>query len=547
MTVSGLPASGDEPIQTPESKSISRGPLFGGAPAFLVFISSAIVLFSLLPVLYLVAREGLNFDTVRRFLHSPSTRTLTIDTIALVIGVTVLTTTIGVVLATLVSRTDLPARRFWTVMFTLPLGVPAFVSSYTWVALSFEYAPRSRALYSYPGVVLVLSLSLYPYVYLPTVAALRGLDASHESVARSLGRSRFGAYLHIALPLLRRPISGGALIIALHVVAEYGAIQLLRYQTLTTSIVQRALYLGAADAARALSLVLLLLALVILSADYLLLRAAVTPIRVGSGVAAPMTLWRLGYWRLPLVVLSVAFCALSLGAPLFGMIRGMREVLFRSSAVDWSELWSATEITVLYSLAGALICSFLALFISLLITRFPSRTSIVLERLAWISHSLPGVIVALSLIYFSARHLHPLYQTSIVLVAGYCVLYLPVAIGPQRAGLGQAQEILEQVAQTLGAGSLGTFLRVTLPLALPGILAGAMLVALNISKELTMTLLMRPTGVHTLATRLWITTNGEVLDFRAAAPYALALILLTGFPTWLLVHTTLNPDRGRNK
>ncbi len=77
----------------------------------------------------------------------------------------------------------------------------------------------------------------------------------------------------------------------------------------------------------------------------------------------------------------------------------------------------------------------------------------------------------------------------------------------------------------------------------PGILAGAILVALNISKELTMTLLMRPTGVHTLATRLWSTTAGEVLDFRVAAPYALTLVLLTAAPTWLLVRTTLEPER----
>ncbi len=523
---------------------MSRGPLFGGAPILLVAIAGIIVLFSLLPVLYLVAREGLDFDTVRRFLHSPSTRTLTIDTIELVIAVTITTTVIGVVLATIVSSTDLPGRRFWTVMFTLPLGVPAFVSSYTWVALSFEYAPQSRVLYSFPGVLLVLSLSLYPYVYLPTVAALRGLDASHEAVARSLGRSRFSAYMQVSLPLLRRPISGGALIIALHVVAEYGAIQLLRYQTLTTSIVQRALYLGAADAARALSLVLLALALIILASDYLLLRAAVVPIRIGAGVAAPMTPWRLGFLRWPLLLFSAGFSALSLGAPLFGMLRGLQEIVFQSNQVDWNELWLAARVTILYAFSGAVVCSFLALFVSLLITRYPSRLSIVLERLAWISHSLPGVIVALALIYFTARHLHPVYQTSAILIAGYAILYLPVAIGPQRAGLSQAQASLEHVAQTLGAGSFGTFLRVTLPLALPGILAGAMLVALNISKELTMTLLMRPTGVHTLATRLWSTTDGEVLDFRVAAPYALTLVLLTAAPTWLLVRMSLEPERS---
>jgi iron(III) transport system permease protein len=80
---------------------------------------------------------------------------------------------------------------------------------------------------------------------------------------------------------------------------------------------------------------------------------------------------------------------------------------------------------------------------------------------------------------------------------------------------------------------------------MPGILVGLMLVMLNVSKELTMTLLLRPTGSHTLASRLWTTTNGEVLDFTAAAPYAITIILLTAVPTWLLIRGSLGASRGR--
>jgi iron(III) transport system permease protein len=112
-------------------------------------------------------------------------------------------------------------------------------------------------------------------------------------------------------------------------------------------------------------------------------------------------------------------------------------------------------------------------------------------------------------------------------------------------GFQHAAENYDRIARTLGRGAIGAFVSVTLPLAMPGIVVGLMLVMLNVAKELTMTLLLRPTGSHTLASKLWTTTNGEVLDFTAAAPYAITIVLVTAIPTYLLVRSSLSPSRKR--
>lgn len=516
-------------------------------PALLLFLAIAIATISLLPVAYLLIREGLNFERLQRLLGSPTTIPLIRNTVQLAFWVTLSSVVLGVSLAVLVVCTDLPGRRIWMVLFTLPLGIPAFVSTYTWVAAGYELAPRSTFIYGLRGAVLILTLSLFPYVYLPTVAALRGLDASQEGVARALGRRPLMAFVEVTLPQLRRAISSGALIIALHMLAEYGALELLRYRTLTTAIVQRATVLGSLDSARALSIVLTLGALFLLIGDQLLFRNSASPTRVGSGVNQTRVPWNLGKSMPFFVMLAASFIVLSLGVPLYAMIKGLYGVVVGHAAVDGAALAGALWTTSRYSLATAAVITLAALPISLLVMRYPRRSVYLIERSAWIAHSLPGVVVSLGLVFFAVRWLHPFYQTGSLLVIGYAILYLPIAVGAQRVGIGNAAVQYDEVSRSLGRSSMATFLTVTLPLALPGIVAGIMLVMLNVAKELTMTLLLRPTGSQTLATKLWTTTNGEVLDFTAAAPYAITIIAITAIPTILLIRTSLSPSAPRRR
>ena len=499
---------------------------------------------SLLPVAYLLVREGMDIGRLRTLLSSPTTNALIRNTALLSFWVTLSCVVVGVSLAVLVVFVNLPGRRIWMVLFTLPLGIPAFVSTYTWVALGYRFAPSSTFIYGLRGAVIVLTLALYPYVYLPTVAALRGLDTSQEGVARALGRGPFRTFFEITLPQLRVPIGSGALIIALHMLAEYGALELLRFRTLTTAIVQRATVLGSLDSARALSIVLTFGAIILLTADTMFFRKTGRPLRVGSGVGQTRTLWQPGRWSIPLLLVSTATIAIALGVPLYGMARGLYDISIGPASVDWGALGDVTWNTTRYALATAALVTVAALPVSLLVVRYPGRTALFAERATWVAHSLPGVVVSLGLVFFAVRWLHPFYQSSALLVVGYAILYLPIAVGAQQVGISQASVTFDNIARTLGRSPLAVFFSVTLPIALPGILAGIMLVVLNVGKELTMTLLLRPTGTHTLATKLWSTTNGEVLDFTSAAPYAITMILLTAAPTYLLIRTSLSPTRS---
>ena len=155
-----------------------------------------------------------------------------------------------------------------------------------------------------------------------------------------------------------------------------------------------------------------------------------------------------------------------------------------------------------------------------------------LERSTYIVQALPGLVVALAFVYFSVRYLPRLYQSSTELVGAYAIMFFPLALVAVRAGVAQAPTGLEEVARSLGHGRLSALVRVTLPLLAPGLVAGFSLVFLSAATELTATLVLHPTGVETLATRFWAYTSN--FSYGAAAPYALALLLVAMLPGVLL-------------
>ncbi|MGB9374167.1 MAG: ABC transporter permease subunit, partial [Jiangellales bacterium] len=164
--------------------------------------------------------------------------------------------------------------------------------------------------------------------------------------------------------------------------------------------------------------------------------------------------------------------------------------------------------------------------------RYPSRTSGWLERLSYVGFALPGIVVALSLVYLGVRVVYPLYQTTAMLLLAYLVLFLPMAVGSIRAAVSATPPVLEEMARSLGRTPLRAFTSVTLPIITPGVLAGAALVAVTVMKELPATLVLRPIGTETLATELWSATAAGA--YAAAAPYAAALVLVAIIPAGLL-------------
>src|SRR5699024_10352826 len=176
---------------------------------------------------YLLLREGFNLQLLLHELGTPTTAPLVWNTVNLLLVICLLTGVMGVGLAVLVARTNLPLARFWTVVFTLPLGVPTFVSSYAWVAFSYRYFPQSHLIFGLGGAAVIMSLTLFPYVFLPVLTALRRLDPAQEEASQALGHSPVAGFFRVTLPGLRSAIATGLLINALHVLAEYGAVQML--------------------------------------------------------------------------------------------------------------------------------------------------------------------------------------------------------------------------------------------------------------------------------------------------------------------------------
>ena len=455
-------------------------------------------------------------------LWRPRVGELLTNTVVLVVLGTVACAVLGVGAAWLVERTDLPGRPLWTGLMAAPLAVPAFVSGVTWTSLSPGFAGLGAA-------VTVTSLSYFPLVYLPVSAVLRGIDPADEEAARALGCGPWTAFTRVVLPQVRPALAGGCLLVGLHLLAEFGALQALRYDTFTTAVYDRFQSSFDGTAATMLALVLVALCLVLLGIEPLAAGRARTS-RVGRGSARPPLRHPLGGARVLAVGALLAVAAGSVGVPLWGI--GLWFATSNSTAFPADELAAATVSTLGLGVLGAVVTTALAFPVAWLVVRRSGPLARVVERCSYVGSSLPGVVVALALVTVAIRAVPAVYQTVVTLVAAYAILFLPRAVVSLRAALGQLPPAFEDVGASLGVSPRGVTLRITLPLVVRGLGAGTALVFLAVVTELTSTLLLAPTGTATLATRFW--SASTEIHYGAAAPYALLMILLSAPAAWLL-------------
>jgi iron(III) transport system permease protein len=477
---------------------------------------------ALLPLVYLAVRAlehgwGPAADVLLR----ERTLRLVLRSLALAVVVTAACLVVGVSTAWLVVRTRLPGRRVWAVLAALPLAVPTYVAAFAWVA-------AVPGVSGFGGAALVLTACSYPYVYLPVAAALQRTDPALEDVGRSLGRSPLRTFLTVTLRQVRPAAAAGSLLVGLYVLSDFGAVSILRYDVFTRVIYSS--YRSSFDRtpAAVLGCVLVLLTvLIVLAEGRSRGRAGQAP--VGGGPPRRNPSRPLGRWSVPAVAWLGLVALVGLGVPagslLYWLSRGRTEL-------DGPALLAAAGATLTVSAVGALVTTALAVPVGILAARSRSRLVRVLEQATYAGHALPGIVVALALVFLGVRYAEPWYQRTPLLVAAYAVLFLPAAVGAVRASVAQSPPVLEEVARSLGRSPAAVLRSVTLPLAAPGVAAGGALVLLTCMKELPATLLLRPTGVDTLATELWTQTG--VGAYAAAAPYAALLVLLAALPTYLL-------------
>lgn len=464
----------------------------------------------------------IGFDDAWALLVRPRIGVLLLNTTRLTLGAILLTSVVGTAAAWLVERTDLPARRLWHVLLVAPLAVPAFVNSFGWVSLTHRVE-------GYAGALLIVTLSYYPLVYLPVAAMLRGLDPALEETAQSLGLGTRTTFLRVVLPQLRPALLGGGLLVGIHLLAEFGALQMLRFPTFTTAIYDQYRSSFNGPAANMIACVLVVSCLLLLLAE-LRLRGHQRYSRLGSGAPRPATRRRLGRRTGAALAALTALVVLALGVPLGSLMHWL--IVGSSTAFPLGSLASATATSLGLATAAAAVTTALAIPVAWLAVRHRSAVSTILERSTYFGNALPGIVVALALVTVSIRYVQPAYQTTLLLLAAYAIMFLPRAVVTLRAAFAQAPPLLDDVAHSLGSFPLATMRRVTLPIIAPGLGAGAALVFLAVVTELTATLLLAPIGTATLATEFW--SNSYNVAYGAAAPYAALMILISAPATFLL-------------
>lgn len=444
---------------------------------------------------------------------------------------------IGVGAAVVVVRTAIPGRRLWHALLTVPLAVPSYVAAYAWVSWQPDIA-------GFGGAALVLTLVSYPYVYLPVVSALSRLDPAAEEVAQALGHSPRRVLVTVSLRQIRPAIGAGSLLVALYVLSDFGAVGTMRYEAFSW-VIYGAFRSGFNPARAAiLATVLVAVAAVLVWAEAIV-RGRPSFARLGAGVPRPQRAVSLGGLAPVAGVGLAAVLGAAVAFPLVSVGVWFRRGL--SADIDGGALVSAIGDTLLLAVTGAIVTMALAVPVGALAARRRTRGVVLLERVTYVGHGLPAIVIALSMVFVGVNLLEPIYQRTPLVALAYAVLFLPLGVGAVRGAVEQSPVVLEEVGQSLGLAHFAVLRRITLRLAAPGVAAGSALVLLTAVKELPATLLLHPTGTETLAMGLW--NNTTIGRYAAAAPYAVALIVMASVPTFVLTKMSgtlsdLDPGSG---
>ncbi len=491
------------------------------------------------------------------------------NTLRLMLGVGLGTLVIGTGAAWLVTAYEFPGRRWFDRLLLLPLAVPGFIMGFVYVTL-FEFAgPVQTALrgafgwergeYWFPniaspgGLILVLTLVLYPYVYLLARAAFREQAAQTLEAARVMGSGHWRTFLRVALPMARPQIAAGVLLVLMESITDYGTVSYFGYPTLSERIV--VLWNTSFDvgAATQLASLLVLVALLMLFAERRL-RGRGRYYQQGGRGALPrrIALRGRGKWA------ASGALTLLLGAAF-------------ALPVTQLALWAAAELrdpTVNLlgeslmnytgsSLSLALLSGLIVMGIALLIA-YGTRRSVTgqkprgrrMARLVTIGYAMPGAVIAAGVLTvvnpidgavtdFATDHLgysapgYLLTGTVLALLYAYVVRFMAVGFNSVDASLEKVKPSMEGAARTMGAGGWRVLTRVHFPMLRVGLVAGAILVFVDVMKELPAALLLRPFGMDTLAVRTYFLS---VEGWHESAAVPALLILGVGLiPVFLLM------------
>lgn len=456
-------------------------------------------------------------------------------TTTLLVAVVVLTAVLGTLIAAGIFFVRLRWAFLLIIPVILPLAIPSYVFTYTWISIIPGLSGLLAAIY-------ILTLTTLPYSVLAITISLRGIDVGLIEVARSLGLSKKEIFFRVVFPHIRPAISAGSILTGLYVLSDFGAVSLLNVETLTVNI--QNLFKSTFDRSGAAVISLLL---ILASTIFIWLESRFKKVDNPSNSTR-----RSDLKNLRISNASVKWATLSLVAiyVFVAVIVPLSVLLTRFISnfenVDFANLVSSLVATVTYSGMGAILALMFSIPLGLLISRSHSRFSAFTENSILVLHALPGVVVGLALVSLGSK-LGPIYQSAFLLAFAYALLFLAKSVASMSQSMQSIAPVLREVAASLGKSKYGVTRHVVLPLAFPSIGLGALLVFLTAMKELPATLMLRPIGVETLATQIW--SFASISRFNEAAPYALLLIVVAAVPTFILsfpheIRSARNAGRG---
>lgn len=483
------------------------------------------------------------------------------QTFCLGLGVVVLTSSMGVLPAWWVSVYDFPGRRWLEWVLMLPIAMPAYVVAYAYTdglqysgwffstlrrefGLDFQ-VPEIRSLL---GAIAVLGCVLYPYVYILARSAFLRRSPSMLDAARSLGVGAVGVFWRVALPVARPAWVAGLALVLMEALSEYGALSYFGVQTFTTAIFKTWLSFSDRDSAALLSLFLLLfmLGLIVLEAR----ARGRAQFHTQSGRSGRAQRRVLGGWVAWLLA-GLCLMPVVLGFVLPIVFLLMASVQSHFEFFDVAKCWVLLRNSALLAFGAACVCSLLAMFFSYVRRLSSSAWVVAIHRVLSLGYGVPGAILAISILiplawfdrltYGLGWGLPAVMGSVFGLMYAYGVRFTSAALQSMDAGLQQITRSMDESARVLGRSSFQVFCEVHLPLLRGAVATGFLLVFVDVVKELTATVMLRPFDFDTLAVTAYQFASDERLQ-EAAIP-SLLIVLLTLLPTIVLIRQAAKQER----
>jgi iron(III) transport system permease protein len=520
------------------------------------------------PVLTILTSITSSSDGVWQHLYDTVLGDYVTHSLTLLVGVGLAVLVLGIGPAWLVTMTRFPGSRLLEWALVLPLAMPAYIIAYTytgmldiggplqvWIRETFDvrfgdyWFPNVRSL---AGAVAMLSLVLYPYVYLLSRTAFLEQSVCVLEVSRTLGASPWQAFTRVAMPLARPAIIAGLSLVLMETLADYGTVQYFGVSAFTTGIFRTWFGLGSLTAAAQLAAVLLIFILfLVMTENWSRQKARYhhTSNKYSRLPQIPLTGWKR--------VAAMIYCFLPV---LLGFL--IPFVLLSLWAMDtWHLVDKDSFFTLLMnSLELASITAIIALLLGVFITyskrlrpTLPLRSIV---RVMGLGYAIPGTVIAVGVLipfawfdntldawmreHFDIATGLLLSGTLIAVVFAYLVRFLPVALNTLDAGLGKIKPTMDDVGRSMGLNPLQILRRVHVPLLQGSLLTASLLVFVDVLKELPATLILRPFNFNTLAIRTYELANQERL---AEASSSALMIVLAGIIPVIILSKSISRSR----